>query len=72
MYIFGVQNYKYDTMLTNFHRCQIIIDFIEKNNFSQGELDQFLVEVEEIFKSDVQFDIMEQQAFYMLKKLLKA
>ena len=57
--------------LNDFHRCQIIIDFIEKNNFTKGELDGLLVEVEEIFKSDGQFDIMEQQSFYMLKKLLK-
>ena len=58
--------------LNDFHRCQIIIDFIEASNFSQKELDAILNEIEEIFKSDGQFDIMEQQSFYMLKKLLKA
>ena len=58
--------------LNDFHRCQIIIDFIGNSNLTQDELDVMLAEVEEIFKSDGQFDVMEQQSFYMLKKLLKS
>jgi hypothetical protein len=54
--------------LNDFYRCQIIIDFIKSNSFTQDELDGMLLEIEKIFKSDGQFDIMEQQSFYMLKK----
>ena len=63
--------YKDVKKLNDFHRCQIIIDFIKSNNFDQEELDNLLLEVEEVFKSDGKFDTMEQQSFYMLKKLLK-
>tara|TARA_B100001540_G_C15628217_1_gene560885 strand:- start:446 stop:784 length:339 start_codon:yes stop_codon:yes gene_type:complete len=63
--------YKDVKKLNDFHRCQIIIDFIKSNNFNQEELDNLLLEVEEVFKSDGKFDTMEQQSFYMLKKLLK-
>tara|TARA_B100001250_G_scaffold122062_1_gene103575 strand:- start:315 stop:653 length:339 start_codon:yes stop_codon:yes gene_type:complete len=64
--------YKNVKNLNDFHRCQIIIDFIKSNDFNQDELDGMLLEVEQVFKSDGKFDVMEQQSFYMLKKLLKA
>jgi len=63
--------YKNVKNLNDYHRCQIIIDFIKENEYNQIELDELIHEVEEIFKSDGHFDIMEQQSFYMIKKLLK-
>ena len=57
--------------LNDYYRCQIIIDFIKLNNFSQDELDNILLSIKEIFNSDGSFDMIEQQSFYMLEKLLK-
>ena len=57
--------------LNDYHRCQIIIDFIKLHNFSQDELDDILSKIKKIFNSDGSFDIIEQQSFYMLEKLLK-
>ena len=57
--------------LNDYHRCQIIIDYIKYNNYSQDELDEILIQVKEVFNSDGSFDIIEQQSFYMLEKLLK-
>ena len=64
--------YKQVKKLNDYHRCQIIIDYISKNHLTQDELDSYLLEINEIFNSDGSFDILEQQSFYMLKKLLKA
>ena len=63
--------YKDIKNLNDYHRCQIIIDFIAFNHLNQNELDTIHSEVKEIFISDGSFDMVEQQSFYMLKKLLK-
>ena len=51
---------------------KIIIDHIKENDYSQEELDGILLQIKEIFDSDGSFDMIEQQSFYMLEKLLKA
>ena len=58
--------------LNDYHRCQIIIDYIKQNDYSQEELDAILLQIKKIFDSDGSFDMIEQQSFYMLEKLLKA
>ena len=63
--------YKQVKKLNDYHRCQIIINFISSNHLTQDELDGFLEEINKVFNSDGSFDILEQQSFYMLKKLLK-
>ena len=57
--------------LNDYHRCQIIIDFIKSNVYSQKELDTILLQIKEVFDSDGSFDMIEQQSFYMLEKLMK-
>ena len=57
--------------LNDYYRCQIIIDFIKSNDYSQNELDNILLQIKEIFNSDGAFDMLEQQSLYMLEKLLK-
>ena len=64
--------YKDTKQLNDYHRCQIIINFINSNHITQDELDGYLMEIKEIFNSDGSFEIVEQQSYYMLKKLLKA
>ena len=57
--------------LSDYKKATIITDYIKLKNFSQKDLDEILLEIEEIYHSDGVFDIIERSIFSVLQKLLK-
>ena len=57
--------------LNDYQKSAIIINHIQSNKYVQSDLDNILLEIKELYKSDGVFDSLEQAIFSMLKKLLK-
>tara|TARA_Y100000814_G_scaffold258307_1_gene207896 strand:- start:34 stop:366 length:333 start_codon:yes stop_codon:yes gene_type:complete len=57
--------------LSDYKKATIITDYIKLKNFSQKDLDEILLEIQNIYRSDGAFDIIERAAFSVLQKLLK-
>ena len=57
--------------LNDYQKSEIIVNQIKSNEYVQSELDEILVEIKELYKSDGVFDSLEQSMFSMLEKLLK-
>ena len=57
--------------LNDYQKSEIIVNQIKSNEYVQSDLDEILVEIKELYKSDGVFDSLEQSMFSMLEKLLK-
>ena len=57
--------------LNDYEKSKIIINQIKSNEYTQSDLDEILVEIKELYKSDGVFDSLEQSIFSMLNRLLK-
>ena len=57
--------------LNDYQKSAIIINHIKFNKYEQSDLDNILLEIKELYKSDGVFDSLEQAIFSMLEKLLK-
>ena len=57
--------------LNDYQKSEIIVNQIKSNEYVQSDLDEILVEIKELYKSDGAFDSLEQSMFSMLDKLLK-
>ena len=57
--------------LNDYQKSEIIVNQIKSNEYVQSDLDDILLEIKELYKSDGVFDSLEQSMFSMLKKLLK-
>ena len=57
--------------LNDYQKSEIIVNQIKSNEYVQSDLDEILLEIKELYKSDGVFDSLEQSMFSMLKKLLK-
>ena len=57
--------------LNDYQKSEIIVNQIKSNKYVQSDLDNILLEIKELYKSDGVFDSLEQAIFSMLKKLLK-
>ena len=57
--------------LNDYQKSEIIVNQIKSNEYVQSDLDEILVEIKELYKSDGVFDSLEQSMFAMLEKLLK-
>ena len=62
---------KQTNKLNDYEKSKIIINQIKSNEYSQSDLDEILVEIKELYKSDGVFDSLEQSIFSMLNRLLK-
>ena len=56
--------------LNDYQKSEIIVNQIKSNEYVQSELDEILVEIKELYKSDGVFDSLEQSMFSMLEKML--
>ena len=56
--------------LNDYQRVQIIIDYIKFHDYSQNDLDNILLEIKELYKSDGVYDTLEKSIYFMLEKLL--
>jgi len=56
---------------TEFTRAQKIQYTVEKLGFSGEDTDQILKEIEDLFKADGKYDMLERNAFIGLKRMLK-
>ena len=57
--------------LNDYQKSEIIVNQIKSNEYVQSDLDEILLEIKELYKSDGLFDSLEQSMFSMLEKLLK-
>ena len=57
--------------LNDYQKSEIIVNQIKSNEYVQSDLDEILLEIKELYKSDGVFDSLEKSMFYMLEKLLK-
>ena len=57
--------------LNDYQKSEIIVNQIKSNEYVQSDLDDILLEIKELYKSDGVFDSLEQSMFSMLEKLLK-
>ena len=57
--------------LNDYQKSEIIVNQIKSNEYVQSDLDEILVEIKELYKSDGVFDSLEESMFSMLEKLLK-
>ena len=57
--------------LNDYQRSEIIVNQIKSNEYVQSDLDEILLEIKELYKSDGVFDSLEHSMFSMLEKLLK-
>ena len=57
--------------LNDYQKSEIIVNQIKSNEYVQCDLDEILLEIKELYKSDGVFDSLEQSMFSMLEKLLK-
>ena len=57
--------------LNDYQKSEIIVNQIKFNEYVQSDLDEILLEIKELYKSDGIFDSLEQSMFSMLEKLLK-
>ena len=57
--------------LNDYQKSEIIVNQIKTNEYVQSDLDEILLEIKELYKSDGVFDSLEQSMFSMLEKLLK-
>tara|TARA_B110000263_G_C15014373_1_gene376594 strand:- start:93 stop:431 length:339 start_codon:yes stop_codon:yes gene_type:complete len=57
--------------LNDYQKSEIIVNQIKSNEYVQSDLDEVLLEIKELYKSDGVFDSLEQSMFSMLEKLLK-
>ena len=57
--------------LNDYEKSKIIVSQIQSNEYAQSDLDEILVEIKELYKSDGVFDPVEQSIFSMLNRLLK-
>ncbi len=57
--------------LNDYQKSEIIVNKIKSNEYVQSDLDEILLEIKELYKSDGVFDSLEQSMFSMLEKLLK-
>ena len=57
--------------LNDYQTSEIIVNQIKSNEYVQSDLDEILLEIKELYKSDGVFDSLEQSMFSMLEKLLK-
>ena len=57
--------------LNDYQKSEIIVNQIKSNEYVQSDLDEILLEIKELYKSDGVFDSLEQSMFSMLEKLLK-
>ena len=62
---------KETNILNDYQKSEIIVNQIKSNEYVQSELDEILVEIKELYKSDGKFDSLEQSIFSMLNRLLK-
>ena len=53
----------------DYERIQKIMAYIEQNHLTNKDLDGLLKEVEEIYKSDGEYDSMEKTMYHLLEKL---
>ena len=58
--------------LNDYQKSKIIVNQIKSNEYVQRDLDEILLEIKELYKSDGVFDSLEQSMFAMLKKMLRA
>ena len=56
--------------LNDYQKSEIIVNQIKSNEYVQSDLDEILLEIKELYKSDGVFDSLEQSMFSMLEKLL--
>jgi len=57
--------------LNDYQKSEIIVNQIKSNQYIQSDLDTILAEIKELYKSDGEFDSLEQSMLAMLEKLLK-
>ena len=57
--------------LNDYQKSEIIVNQIKSNEYVQSDLDEILLEIKELYKSDGVFDSLEQSMLAMLEKLLK-
>ena len=57
--------------LNDYQKSEIIVNQIKSNEYVQSDLDEILLEIKELYKSDGVFDSLEQSMFSMLEKLLQ-
>jgi len=57
--------------LNDYQKSEIIVNQIKSNEYVQSDLDEILLEIKELYKTDGVFDSLEQSMFSMLEKLLK-
>ena len=57
--------------LNDYQKSEIIVNQIKSNEYVQSDLDEILLEIKELYKSDGVFDSLEQSMFSILEKLLK-
>ena len=57
--------------LNDYQKSEIIVNQIKSNEYVQSDLDEILLEIKELYKSDGVFDSLEQSIFSMLNRLLK-
>ena len=57
--------------LNDYQKSEIIVNQIKSNEYVQSDLDEILLEIKELYKSDGVFDSLEKSMFSMLEKLLK-
>ena len=56
--------------LNDYQKSEIIVNQIKSNEYVQSDLDEILLEIKELYKSDGVFDSLEQSMFSMLEKML--
>ena len=57
--------------LNDYQKSELIVSQIKSNEYVQSDLDEILLEIKELYKSDGVFDSLEKSMFSMLEKLLK-
>ena len=57
--------------LNDYQKSELIVSQIKSNEYVQSDLDEILLEIKELYKSDGVFDSLEQSMFSMLEKLLQ-
>ena len=57
--------------LNDYQKSEIIVNQIKSNEYVQSDLDEILLEIKELYKSDGVFDSLEQSMLALLEKLLK-
>ena len=57
--------------LNDYQKSEIIVNQIKSNEYVQSDLDEILLEIKELYKSDGVFDSIEKSMLAMLGKLLK-